>query len=42
MVERLGFERTSVLFHTQKHHPDHDLNLPVADVQLFTVVGRRA
>jgi O-methyltransferase len=42
MVQRLGFERTSVLFHSQKYHPDHDLSLPLTEVQLFTVVGRRA
>ena len=42
MLNRLGFERTTVLLHTQKHHPDHDLDVALTDVPLFTVVGRRA
>lgn len=41
MLEVLGFTRTSVQYHTQRHHPGHNLAEPPIDVPMFTVVGDR-
>jgi SAM-dependent methyltransferase len=41
MVERLGFPRTRLTYHSQKHHIGHDLSVPPVDLPMFTVVGER-
>ncbi len=41
MLTVLGFPEPSVYFHTQRHHPHHNLTAPPIDVELFTVVGCR-
>lgn len=41
MVERLGFTRTRLTYHSQKHHVGHDLSVSAADIAMFTVVGER-
>ncbi|MFZ0666237.1 MAG: class I SAM-dependent methyltransferase [Acidimicrobiales bacterium] len=42
MVQRLGFQRTSVHFHTQSHHLGHAMNEPAVQMNMFTVVGSRS
>ncbi|MGQ0823995.1 MAG: class I SAM-dependent methyltransferase [Actinomycetota bacterium] len=40
MLRRLGFARTTVIYHVQKHHFGHDMDAPAGDYPMFTVVGR--
>ena len=42
MLEVLGFTNSVVTFHTQRYHPTDDMSGPPADVNMFTVVARRA
>jgi SAM-dependent methyltransferase len=41
MLETLGFRRTDVTEHTQRHQFGHDPNAPYQDIPMYTVVGRR-
>ena len=41
MVRRLGFGRTRVERHRQRHHLGHRLDEPAIDMEMFTVVGER-
>lgn len=42
MLERLGFPDTTITEHTQKHHLGHRLEDEAVEMEMFTVVGRRA
>jgi SAM-dependent methyltransferase len=41
MLERLGFGRTEVTFHTQRHHLAHDMDADAIEQRMYTVVGHR-
>ena len=41
MLERLGFGRTSVTFHSQRHHLAHDIQADAIEQRMYTVVGHR-
>ena len=41
MLERLGFGRTSVTFHSQRHHLAHDIRADAIEQRMYTVVGHR-
>ena len=41
MLERLGFGRTSVTFHNQRHHLAHDIEADAIEQRMYTVVGHR-
>ena len=41
MLERVGFGRAEVSFHTQRHHLGHDLSKPPTEMEMFTVVAAR-
>ena len=41
MLERLGFGRTSVTFHRQRHHLAHDIGADAIEQRMYTVVGHR-
>jgi O-methyltransferase len=41
MLKRVGFSRTALTYHSQKHHVGHDLSRPAIDVPMFTVVAER-
>ena len=41
MLERLGFSRTSVTFHSQRHHLAHDIRADAIEQRMYTVVGHR-
>lgn len=41
MLERLGFEKTTVTFHSQRYRINHNLSEEPAEVAMFTVVGQR-
>jgi O-methyltransferase len=41
MLERLGFGRTEVTFHSQRHHLAHDMDADAIEQRMYTVVGQR-
>ena len=41
MLKVLGFFETTVYFHSQVHHPYHELDKPSVEHLFFTVVGQR-
>ena len=41
MLERLGFGRTEVTFHAQRHHLAHDMEADAIAQRMYTVVGHR-
>jgi O-methyltransferase len=41
MLERLGFGRTEVTFHSQRHHLAHDMDADAIEQRMYTVVGHR-
>jgi hypothetical protein len=41
MLRHLGFEKTTVTYHSQRHHLAHDLEADPVDMAMFTVVGER-
>jgi SAM-dependent methyltransferase len=41
MLKRVGFSRTVLTYHSQKHQLAHDLTRPAVDVPMFTVVGEK-
>jgi hypothetical protein len=41
MLNRLGFSRTEITYHTQRHHLSHDMGSDAIDQRMYTVVGRR-
>jgi O-methyltransferase len=41
MLERLGFGRTTVTFHSQRHHLAHDIAADAIEQRMYTVVGHR-
>jgi hypothetical protein len=42
MLETMGFRETRVVEHTQRHQFGHVASAPYEDMQMYTVVGRRA
>jgi hypothetical protein len=42
MLERLGFEKTTVTFHSQQYRVGHSLSEEPTGVAMFTVVGERS
>jgi O-methyltransferase len=41
MLSRLGFGRTEVTYHAQRHHLAHDMGADAIAQRMYTVVGRR-
>jgi hypothetical protein len=41
MLDAFGFEATSTIYHTCKHHLGHDLSKPPVDMTMFTVTAER-
>src|SRR5580658_6153280 len=41
MLSRLGFGRTEITYHVQRHHLSHDMATEAIEQPMYTVVGRR-
>jgi hypothetical protein len=41
MLSRLGFGRTEITYHAQRHHLSHDMATEAIEQPMYTVVGRR-